>query len=243
MENVRLLPLGDSGITVEFGNEISETVKSRVTAFAARLEREKTEGILEIVPTYRSASVYYDPSVISYKSLVTLIERVLNTSDKSGHEEKTVVEIPVWYSRESGPDLEFVASHSGKTEDEVIAIHSRPEYLIYMLGFTPGFPYLGGMDESIAAPRLETPRVKIEAGSVGIAGSQTGIYSLDSPGGWRLIGKTPVKLFDIKREKPTLLESGQYLKFVPIGKDEDIKIKELCEKGVYSCKTYKKEVL
>ena len=168
MENVRLLPLGDSGITVEFGNEISETVKSRVTAFVARLEREKTEGILEIVPTYRSASVYYDPSVISYKSLVTLIERVLNTSDKSGHEEKTVVEIPVWYSRESGPDLEFVASHSGKTEDEVIAIHSRPEYLIYMLGFTPGFPYLGGMDESIATPRLETPRVKIEAGSVGI---------------------------------------------------------------------------
>ena len=243
MENVRLLPLGDSGITVEFGNEISETVKSRVTAFVARLEREKTEGILEIVPTYRSASVYYDPSVISYKNLVTLIERVLNTSDEGGQEEKTVVEIPVWYSRESGPDLEFVASHSGKTEDEVIAIHSRPEYLIYMLGFTPGFPYLGGMDESIAAPRLETPRVKIEAGSVGIAGSQTGIYSLDSPGGWRLIGKTPVKLFDIKREKPTLLESGQYLKFVPIGKGEYIKIKELCEKGVYSCKTCKKEVL
>ena len=243
MENVRLLPLGDSGITVEFGNEISETVKSRVTAFAARLEREKTEGILEIVPTYRSASVYYDPSVMGYMNLVTLIERVLNTSDEGSQKEKTVVEIPVWYSRESGPDLEFVASHSGKTEDEVIAIHSRPEYLIYMLGFTPGFPYLGGMDESIAAPRLETPRVKIEAGSVGIAGSQTGIYSLDSPGGWRLIGKTPVKLFDIKREKPTLLESGQYLKFVPIGKDEYIKIKELCEKGVYSCKTYKKEVL
>ncbi len=243
MENVRLLPLGDSGITVEFGNEISETVKSRVTAFVARLEREKTEGILEIVPTYRSASVYYDPSVMGYMNLVTLIERVLNTSDEGSQKEKTVVEMPVLYSRESGPDLEFVASHSGKTEDEVIAIHSRPEYLIYMLGFTPGFPYLGGMDESIATPRLETPRVKIEAGSVGIAGSQTGIYSLDSPGGWRLIGKTPVKLFDIKREKPTLLESGQYLKFVPIGKDEYIKIKELCEKGVYSCKTYKKEVL
>ncbi|MBQ6868262.1 MAG: 5-oxoprolinase subunit PxpB [Clostridia bacterium] len=234
--DVRYLPLGDTGLTVEFGNEISPAINSRVTRLCDMLKTLNVNGIVETMPTYRSVSIYYDPSVLDLESLTALIDELLSTEIALNVTNPYVIEIPVWYSSESGPDLEFVASHNGKTVDEVIAIHSSPEYLIYMIGFTPGFPYLGGMDNSIATPRLDNPRVKIEAGSVGIAGSQTGIYSVDSPGGWRLIGKTPVKLFDMERENPVLLKSGNYLKFVPISKEEYFKIKEQADKGIYLCK-------
>lgn len=236
MNNVRYLPLGDTGLTVEFGNEISPSINGRVTRLCDMLKTLNINGIIESVPTYRSLSIYYDPSVLELDSLTALIDELLSTEISMSVTSPYVIEIPVWYSTESGPDLEYVAQHSGKSIDEVIAIHSAPEYLIYMLGFTPGFPYLGGMNKDIATPRLSTPRIKIEAGSVGIAGSQTGIYSVDSPGGWQLIGKTPVKLYDLDRENPILLKSGNYLKFVPISKEEYFKIKEQAENGSYLCK-------
>ena len=243
MKKAKILTAGDSALLIEFEQKIAPEINAQITAFVHLLKEQHIEGVTDLIPAFASLLINYDPRVIGYKDLKARIEELLKIEVSEEASEARVFEIPVCYGGEYGPDIANIAENAGLSEQEVIDIHCSKDYLIYMLGFTPGFPYLGGMDESIATPRLETPRVKIEAGSVGIAGSQTGIYSLDSPGGWRLIGKTPVKLFDIKREKPTLLESGQYLKFVPIGKDEYIKIKELCEKGVYSCKTYKKEVL
>ena len=148
---------------------------------------------------------------------------------------------PVLYGGEMGPDLEFVAQNAGKTVEEVIAIHSSTEYLIYMLGFTPGFTYLGGMSEEIATPRLATPRVKIPGGSVGIAGAQTGVYPIDSPGGWQLIGRTPVRMYDPDRAEPILPQAGQYIKFYPIDQAEFDRIAALEANGGYVCKKHPRE--
>ncbi|HHY76979.1 MAG TPA: 5-oxoprolinase subunit PxpB, partial [Clostridiales bacterium] len=147
-----------------------------------------------------------------------------------------VVEIPTIYGGEYGPDIEFVAQHNNLTVDEVIEIHSSRNYLIYMLGFTPGFPYLGGMSEKIETPRLKTPRTKIPAGSVGIAGKQTGIYPIDSPGGWQLIGRTPVKLYDPLADPPVLLNAGDYVRFVPIDEKEYKSILKQVEENKYKVK-------
>ena len=154
----------------------------------------------------------------------------------------SVIEIPVLYGGEMGPDIGNVAEHNGKTVDEVIKIHTSEEYLIYMIGFIAGFPYLGGMSKEIATPRLKSPRVKIDGGSVGIAGEQTGIYPVDSPGGWQLIGRTPLKLYDAEREKPVLLEAGQYIKFKSITQDEYDKTLKAVEDGSYQYVVYDKEV-
>ena len=149
-----------------------------------------------------------------------------------------VLEIPVLYGGGAGPDLEFVAQHNNKTPEEVIKIHTSAEYLIYMLGFTPGFTYLGGMDESIATPRLKQPRVKIPAGSVGIAGSQTGVYPIDSPGGWQLIGRTPVRMYDPNRADPILPKAGEYIKFYAITQEEFDEIARQEAAGTYVCKRH-----
>ena len=153
--------------------------------------------------------------------------------------EKLITEIPVCYGGVFGPDIENVAKLAGLTVEEVIKIHSQEDYLIYMLGFLPGFTYLGGLDERIHTPRLANPRIKIPAGSVGIGGSQTGIYPLDSPGGWQLIGKTPVKTYDPLREPPILFEAGQYIRFVPVTEDEYYKIEDKISKGQYQYSIYK----
>ncbi len=154
----------------------------------------------------------------------------------------TVIEIPVLYGGEMGPDIQNVAEHNGKTVEEVIQIHTSEEYLIYMIGFIAGFPYLGGMSKEIATPRLKSPRVKIDGGSVGIAGEQTGVYPVDSPGGWQLIGRTPLKLYDAEREKPVLLEAGQYIKFKSVTPEEYDAILKAVEDGSYRYVVYDKEV-
>ncbi|AIF69497.1 allophanate hydrolase [Palaeococcus pacificus DY20341] len=211
-------PAGDSALVIIFGNEIDERINKKVHAVAEAIEKASPEWLIEIVPTYTSVYVYYDPLKIGYSEVVEAVKPFLNAEPKK--EKARIIEIPTVYGGEFGPDIEFVAEYNGLSVDDIIEIHSKPLYRIYMLGFTPGFAYLGGMDERIATPRLEKPRLKVPAGSVGIAGKQTGIYPLKSPGGWRLIGRTPLKLFDANREPPTLLQPGNYIKFVPISEEE-----------------------
>ena len=218
--NMKLLLLGDSAVSAQFGEEICPEINQQVTALRDALEeaaaKGEIQGLGELVPTYCSLLINYNPLVLGYDELAAKLEELSQGLVVKSDIERQVVEIPVAYGGEYGPDLAEVAAAHGMTEQQVIDIHSQPEYPIYMLGFVAGFPYLGGMSEKIATPRKESPRLKIEAGSVGIAGSQTGIYSVESPGGWQIIGRTPLKLYDTDREQPVLLSAGQYIKFKPI---------------------------
>ena len=225
MENVRFLPCGDQAVTVEWGSTIDEHINRQVHAFARKVEALSHPAITEVVPTYRSATVHYRPEVLSYEELKHLLAPLAQGNAEEA-EELPVVEIPVCYGGEYGPDLLEVAQHCSLTPEEVIARHTAPTYRIYMLGFTPGFPYLGGMDPSIAAPRRKEPRIHIPAGSVGIAGEQTGVYPIVSPGGWQLIGRTPLRLFDPWKEQPILLSAGAGIRFVPIDEEAFRKMEE-----------------
>lgn len=241
MADVRFLLTGDTSLTVEFGNEISEAVNTQIRALNIALKNSGVPGIVETVPTYRSLMVHYDPGVILYDPLVRRLRELLGRLDQIQIPPSEVLEIPVLYGGEEGPDLAFVAQHSGKTPEEVIRIHTSAEYLIHMLGFTPGFTYLGGMSEEIAAPRLKTPRVKIPAGSVGIAGAQTGVYPIDSPGGWQLIGRTPVHMYDPHRDPPILPQAGQYIRFRAISREEYDRIAAQEAAGSYVCRRHPRE--
>ncbi len=238
MNNVRFLLTGDTSLSVEFGDVINEAINHDIRAYKIALEKAGIPGIVETVPTYRSLMVHYDPSVIPYAQIRMKLEQLLNEMGEIEIPPSPVLEIPVLYGGGKGPDLPFVAEHAGMSEEEVVKIHSSAEYLIYMLGFTPGFTYLGGMSEKIAAPRLKAPRVKIPAGSVGIAGTQTGVYPIDSPGGWQLIGRTPVKMYDPERETPILPEAGQYIQFFPVTQAEYDAILQEVEAGTYVVKTH-----
>ncbi|WP_297499556.1 5-oxoprolinase subunit PxpB [Thermococcus sp.] len=218
-------PAGDSALLVSFGEVIDEETNDRVHAIARAIEKADFEWLIETVPAYSSILVVYDALKVSYTEVEASIKPLLKAKGEvfGGR----LVEVPVVYGGEYGPDIEFVAAHNGLSVDDVIKIHSRPVYRVYFLGFLPGFAYLGGMDERIATPRLERPRLQVSAGSVGIAGRQTGIYPLESPGGWRLIGRTPLRLFDPSKEPPTLLQPGDKVKFLPIDEEE---FRELYEK-------------
>jgi KipI family sensor histidine kinase inhibitor len=220
MEAMRILTVGDCAVSVEFGQEISLEINHKVMALKMVLEREPIRGIVELIPTYCSLLIQYDPMDLRYGQLRDRLEALVTQLDEVEMPPKQVVEIPVAYGGEYGPDLGEVARAHNISEEEVIKLHSEPEYPIYMLGFVAGFPYLGGMNKAIATPRKQSPRLKIEAGSVGIAGEQTGIYSVESPGGWQIIGRTPLKLYDVNRNEPVLLKAGQYIKFKPITKEE-----------------------
>jgi len=215
----RYLPAGDEGLVIEFGNEIHRAVHHRVYAMARAVEEAVIEGIVEIIPSYRSILITYDPSMVSFQRLKDEMTRIAENPSHTEIPEHRRVEIPTCYGGEYGPDLDFVANHHGLSPEEVIRIHASQEYLVYMLGFTPGFPYLGGNLEKIAIPRLKTPKVRVPAGSVGIAGNQTGIYPIESPGGWRIIGRTPLALFDPLRPPYFLLAAGDLVRFVPIEKE------------------------
>ena len=231
-EKVKYLIAGDRAIVVEFGDKIEEQVNSKIRSLTVAIEQEGIIGINETVPTYRSLMVIYDPLLIELEKLIGAIKTIISRMHELKLTDAKVIEIPILYGGEYGPDIEFVADHNKISIDEVIKIHTDMEYLIYMIGFTPGFPYLGGMSDKIEAPRLQNPRTKIPAQSVGIAGKQTGIYPVESPGGWQLIGRTPVKLYDPFREEPVLLNAGDYIKFVQIDENEykNIEALELAQK-------------
>jgi KipI family sensor histidine kinase inhibitor len=227
------LPAGDRALSVEFGNAISRDISSRVRAFYMAIEGQGVPGVLELVPTYRAILVYYDPLVVAYSDLVDRLESLEAAQAAAPPSAPAIVEIPTVYGGEYGPDLEHVSQHCGLPQDEVVRIHAGTDYLIYMMGFTPGFPYLGGMSERIATPRLQTPRTIIPAGSVGIAEKQTGVYPIESPGGWQLIGRTPVRLFEPGRDPPVMVEAGDYLRFVPVTEDTFKQIERQVRSGSY----------
>ena len=233
-EKPLFLPSGDQAVVVELGDDISPETNRRVRDLTAAVDRAAVAGVYDLMPTYRSLLIYYDPLTISYSSLREKLEDIEENLDEAALDSPQVVRIPTLYGGEFGPDLEFVAQNAGISTDEVVDIHSGADYLIYMMGFSPGFPYLGGLSEKLHTPRLQTPRTEIPAGSVGIAESQTGVYPVASPGGWRLIGRTPVKMFDQDNEPPSLLSAGDYIRFVPLaGEDEYSDIQRRVESGEY----------
>lgn len=229
----RFIPAGDSALCVELGNHISPEVLGRVRALYQVIEDEKIAGVAELVPSYRSILVYYDPLRISPQELEARLAGLSVGPTRANLRAPKVLEIPTVYGGQYGPDLGYVAEYNRLTPQEVVRIHSGTTYLVYMLGFTPGFPYLGGMAATIATPRLPTPRSAIPAGSVGIAESQTGIYPTESPGGWRIIGRTPVQLFDPLRAPPVPVDVGDYIRFVPVTEDIYMEIQEDVQAGSY----------
>ena len=220
-EYPRIIPANDSAILIEFGNSIDYEINAKVYALQAEIERsDLAPSVIEFIPSYRSLLVEYDNTEHTYAELHDQISKVAEniavTKVSTTDGESDVHEIPVAYGGEYGPDLENVANHAGLTSEEVIDIHSGTDYHVFMLGFAPGFPYLGGMDERIACPRLATPRTLVPAGAVGIAEAQTGVYPNPSPGGWQLIGRTPMRLFDVDADPPSAMLPGTKVNFVPI---------------------------
>lgn len=235
-----MLPLGDSAILVKLGEGVDLETHNKVRVLSEYLEKHPFEGMVECIPAFTSVTVFYDSVRLfqkhmkprmqdadyPYDRVATIIADILERLDESITPEPRIIEIPVCYGGEFGVDLDYVASINGLTADEVINMHALGNYLVYMVGFAPGFPYLGGMSKRIAAPRRQTPRLAIPAGTVGIAGEQTGVYPIETPGGWNLIGRTPRALFLPKQRPPTLIEAGNIVHFYPIARKEYDRWKE-----------------
>ena len=216
----RYLPFGDTALVVEFGDTIDSKINQKVFALQNTITEAKIQGVDEMVPTYRSLLIRYNPLKKNYDRLISEVKNLANRSTEPNTKTARKIIIPVVYGGEYGPDLSSVADWHGLTEEQVVKMHSEKEYRVYMIGFVAGFPYLGEVANEIATPRLETPRLKVLAGSVGIAEKQTGIYPCEAPGGWRIIGRTPLKLFDLKQEQPALLNPGDTVRFKPITETE-----------------------
>jgi inhibitor of KinA len=218
--------LGDRAVVVELGDRIAEETFDRVQTLSRCLAQTPIPAMVEYVPAYTTVTIYYDPLCATYADMCLAIEQLILEANASAPIVARTVEIPVCYGGEFGTDLASVAAHCKLTGDEVIAIHCDATYRVHMLGFAPGFPYLSGMSERIATPRHATPRLKVPAGSVGIAGSQTGVYPLETPGGWQIIGRTPLALFRPAETPPTLLSPGDLVRFRPIASEEFAALRE-----------------
>jgi len=219
-EKLKFRPMGDRSLLVELGDEISPAINQSVQELFVGLDLQKPNGILELVPGYRSLLVICDPVAVSLVELERIIVEIHTNLDRSQLPEPRTVKIPVVYGDQYGPDLAEVAQYHQLTPEEVIGFHTQPIYRVYMIGFTPGYPYLGELPAAIATPRRKTPRTRVPRGSVGIAQKQSGIYSVDSPGGWQIIGWTPIHLFDPRRNPPSLLVMGDRVQFHTISAEE-----------------------
>jgi inhibitor of KinA len=218
----RIVAAGDAALIVELEDRIDPQINGAVIALAQAIEAAALRGVRDIVPTYRSVAIHFDPLRTDCDALMARVEACTRDGFPSQSETRppcgdpSPVRIPVCYGREFGPDLVDVAALAGVTEAEAVRLHTARTYRVFMLGFMPGFAYMGTVDERIAAPRLSTPRVRVPAGSVGIAGVQTGIYSASTPGGWRIVGRTPLQPFDLDREQPFLFKPGDAVEFYAI---------------------------
>lgn len=226
-EMYTITPLGEAALSVSFGHAISPDIHRHVRALGEYLEKNPFPGFIENILSYTAVTVMYDPFFVKTRDrsdrtaaeiVGDIIRQAVDEADKQPLNPAAVVEIPVCYGGEYGPDLEYVASCHDMTPEEVVKIHSSAEYLVYMIGFCPGFPYMGGLDDRIATPRRKSPRLEIPARSVGIAGQQTGAYPLATPGGWQIIGRSAVELFTPEGQTPSLLKSGDKVHFIPVDK-------------------------
>jgi inhibitor of KinA len=213
---MKIIPASDSSLLIVFGNVISLALHKRVMALFHAFQARHDPRIRNLHPGYASLLIDFDPLQLTHEELTATVQQLEGTGDVTAGENGNAVTIPVCYDIEFGLDLADVAHHAGIPPEEVVRIHSSPTYHVYFLGFSPGFVYLGGLPEILHTPRLATPRTSIAGGSVGIAGSQTGIYPVDSPGGWKLIGRTPLRMFDPAATPPTRLQPGDRMKFAPI---------------------------
>jgi KipI family sensor histidine kinase inhibitor len=212
---MRIEAASDSSLLVRFGESVSTSSLRAVVALFRRLRALNDQRIRNIHPAYATVLIDFDPLRMSHAELEALIAAALQ-SGADCEISPNLLRIPVCYGDNFGPDLPFIAARCGLPVEEVVRLHSSAEYVVHFLGFSPGFAYLGGLPSKLMSPRLETPRKNVAAGTVGIAGMQTGVYPVDSPGGWRLIGRTPVRMFDPHSAPPTRLQPGDTVKFVPI---------------------------
>lgn len=230
---VKFLPCGDRALSVEFGNEVDRRLSAAVLSLAARIEAAPPAGVAETVPTFRSLLVHYDPLKTSSSQLCTQIEALVEPAAEIPGTTRLWL-IPTCYEDELAPDLSDVARRAGLAPAEVIAAHGAVQYYIYMLGFLPGFPYMGDLPETLQLPRREDPRKKVPAGSVAIAANMTAIYTFESPGGWHIIGRTPIPMFDMARAPPTLLHPGDTARFEAISRAEYDRLQSAVADGSFS---------
>lgn len=228
--------LNEQTIIYYFENEISRSTFNKVQYVVTYIEKQQLTSIIEIVPSYRSIMLTIDTTIDVPKTVIAQLNiEALDLNSISKEMEQTcIINIPVLYGDEHGPDLEEVAQHNDLSINEVVNIHSSNRYLIYLLGFMPGFPFLGGLSEKIHTPRRNEPRTKIPAGSVGIANNQTGLYPKQSPGGWQIIGQTPIDVFNINREPMCLYQPGDYIKFYSITQEEFEDFKEQQQNNTFN---------
>lgn len=226
-------PLGDSAVRVGFGERIDPLLNRAVRRFMLRVQRARLHGVAECVSTYAAVTVYYQPARVRYAPLCAKLLELAKDTQPAALPPASRVILPVCYGGSLGPDLDFAARHANLPNVEFIRRHCAPDYLVYMLGFAPGFAYLGGLDPDLQCPRHITPRLSVPAGSVGIGGEQTGVYPLASPGGWRLLGRTPVRLFDPGRQPEVLLQAGDLLRFKPVDESAYCEIEAAVAAGTY----------
>ena len=229
---VRFLSAGDRALVVEFGDRIDRALSNEVLRLDASVRSSRLPGLVETVPTFRSLMVHYDPVATTFADLERAITSLLDCQP-GPRAAATLWRVPVCYENSFAPDLGEVANRTGLAPNEVVARHSGTSYHVYMLGFLPGFPYLGDLPHELALPRRADPRLRVPAGSVSIATTLTAIYPYESPGGWHLIGATPVRLFDPARSRPALLEPGDEVQFQPIDPASFASIRKAVDSGSY----------
>lgn len=229
--NYEILPVGDMALQILFKEPASDSLQRQIQQTTKQIEKMNLPGVIELVPAFESITVYYNPILISYNRLSAQVSEICMTpSTEQSTSSKEIILLPTCYD---GEDLEIVARKNGLSTEEVISIHNSVDYLVYMIGFLPGFPYLKGLPAVLSTPRLANPRLKVPKGAVGIGGDQTGVYPLESPGGWNLIGRTPIPLFDPEKQNPFLLKAGDYLRFTPISSEEYWEIENLVKENRY----------
>ncbi len=234
MTELKFIPAGNSALFCSIAKDIKPSVSQKIVTIHKLIGQSGIRGVIESVPSYTGLMIYFDPLKIDFKALEELVTKLYNKVI-SGNSKvlSRLIRVPVCYEKEFGLDIEIVANQSGLSNEEVIELHTRPEYLVHMIGFTPGFPYLGGLSKKLETPRKADPRLKVKAGSVGIAGIQTGIYPIESPGGWQIIGRTPLVLFKPEAKEPFLFKAGDYVIFKSITLTDYFNIGEAVRKGIY----------